>query len=100
MLPSSNGGALGAIGVCSLNLLVGVSGKRFGVLPSDMVAVYGARVDGASTNALFCSPRVDGAAWPSVQLCGAEASTGLTAANCLGSSMAIEVDTTASDYRS
>ena len=36
VLPSSNGGADGAIGVCSLNLLGGVSGTRFGVLPSDM----------------------------------------------------------------
>ena len=36
MLPSSNGGADGAIGVCSLNLLGGVSGMRLGVLPSDM----------------------------------------------------------------
>ena len=39
MLPSSKGGADGAIGVCSLNLLGGVSGMRFGVLPSDMFAV-------------------------------------------------------------
>ena len=36
VLASSNGGA-DAIGVCSLNLLGGVSGMRFGVLPSDMV---------------------------------------------------------------
>ena len=35
VLASSNGGA-DAIGVCSLNLLGGVSGMRFGVLPSDM----------------------------------------------------------------
>ena len=72
MLPSSNGGALGAIGVCSLNLLGGVSGMRFGVLPSDMF--------------------LQGVALRQQQA--------FTAAKELGSFLAMDLSTTASDYQS
>ena len=72
MLPSSNGGADGAIGVCSLNLLGGVSGMRFGVLPSDMVLQCTARTRRRRvTNAGQC--RVDGARLSLCVVCGAEA---------------------------
>ena len=73
MLPSSNGGADGAIGVCSLNLLGGVSGMRFGVLPSDMF--------------LQC-------------VIALRQQQAFTAAKELGSFLAMDLSTTASDYRS